>query len=581
MTNFFKRSITGVLLAGMIMSMVACGSTKTDTTTTSASTAAAAESTNTSAPVKEPVTLTLFGSETEKTFPTGVQTDAVAMDIKNKLGITIDIVEQSSTPEKAKVLVASGDIPDMVQLIRANMEPLITNKQLLPLDDLLKTNGPDIMKNTALAVAYSKKYMSLGQDKVYCLSSQVDPSGQIGNAIAPYIRWDYYAELGYPAVNSYDDLLNVVDQMVKKHPTNENNQKQFGFSMWFDWDTFAFGMLTGYQTAVQQIDPGLGIDQINKTEFSWINDDDAFMWKGVRFWNKANRMGLLDPDALTQSYDQALQKAGANRVICSIAKWVQGSTNKDLAKAGFPERGIEPLPPFTGTDGYMGGSKMMIGNVDRSWAISAECKYPDRAMDLLNYMFSEEGALTMYNGTKGENWTENNGKYEMTQKFTDAIKNDSNYTLTSGANKYNTWPGLGPTYQLASKQTIHFLKDKAMLPATYTQVDKDYCKYYGIDTVEDIVFKFAKQPITDTYVDQFTTKTPPTDINAGAQKIRAYYIKELPKMVLAKSDDQLNTMIAKFRADLKEMNVDAIQKWYIDDFNKAKSIEAEFLASVK
>ena len=360
----------------------------------------------------------------------------------------------------------------------------------------------------------------MGQDKLYCLSSQVDPSGQMQNPIAPYIRWDYYAELGYPAVNSYDDLLNVVAQMAAKHPTNEAGQKMFGFSMWFDWDTFAFGMLPGYQSGIQQMDPGLGFDTINKTESSWINDDNSFMWKGVRFWNKANRMGLLDPDALTQNYDQALQKAASNRVICSIAKWVQSNTNKDLAKAGFPERGIEPLPPFAGTDGYWGGSKAMVGNADRSWAISANCKTPDRAMDLLNYMFSEEGALTMYNGVKGDLWNENNSKYELTQKFTDAMNNDPNYVLTTGANKYNTWPGLAPTYQLSSKQTINLLKDKAILASTYTQVDKDYCKYYGVETVEDAVFKFAKRPIVDEYISKFTTVTPPTDINSGAQKKR-------------------------------------------------------------
>ena len=128
MANFFKRSITVVVLVAMIISMAACGATKNTTNTTSSSTSAAAEATTTTAPVKEPVTLTIFGCETEKTYPTGIQTDEVAKDIQNKLGITIDLVDQSTTPEKAKILVASGDIPDMVQLKRELLETLITNK---------------------------------------------------------------------------------------------------------------------------------------------------------------------------------------------------------------------------------------------------------------------------------------------------------------------------------------------------------------------------------------------------------------------------------------------------------------------
>ena len=222
MANLFKRSITAVVSAAMLISMAACGATQNPATTTNAP---ASQAASTTVATKEPITLRIFGCETEKTYPTGIQTDAVAKDIQDKLGITIDISDQSATPEKAKILVASGDIPDMVQLLRTHIETLITNKQLLPLDDLLATNGPDIKKNVPLAVAYSKKYISMGQDKLYSIPAQVDPSGQIGNAIAPYIRWDYYAELGYPAVNSYDDLLNVVAQMAAKHPTNEAGQK--------------------------------------------------------------------------------------------------------------------------------------------------------------------------------------------------------------------------------------------------------------------------------------------------------------------------------------------------------------------
>jgi putative aldouronate transport system substrate-binding protein len=259
--------------------------------------------------VKEPMTLTVFGGETQKTFLKGVQTDPVAQDVANKLGITIDLVGQSTDPEVAKIMVASGDLPDVVQLNIDLMKTLIENGQVIPLDDLLLSNGQDIMANAALAVNYAKSFISNDTGATYAIPSSVDPSGTVLNLVAPYIRWDYYAELGYPEVNSYDQLLDVVAQILEKHPTNEDGQQNYGFSMWFDWDTFAFGMLPGYQSGIQQIDPGLGWDMFNRKVVDWVGDDNSFMWQGVDFWNKANRMGLLDPDALTQNMIKHFKKA--------------------------------------------------------------------------------------------------------------------------------------------------------------------------------------------------------------------------------------------------------------------------------
>jgi hypothetical protein len=35
---------------------------------------------------------------------------------------------------------------------------------------------------------------------------------------------------------------------------------------------------------------------------------------------------------------------------------------------------MQALPPFEGTDGYVGGWKAPIGNVDRMWAITTNCE---------------------------------------------------------------------------------------------------------------------------------------------------------------------------------------------------------------
>lgn len=584
MKRMFKSFIAVMLLISMIGSLAACGGEEKKEEI-SKNEATAGEETKKAEEIDqetviEPITLTVFGGETEKTFLKGVQSDPVAKDIEAKLGITLDVVGQSTDPEVAKIMVATGDIPDVVQLNKDLMLTLIENGQLLPLDDLIETNGPDIKANANLAAGYSKTFNSMDSGMTYSIPGQVDPHGKVLNLVAPYIRWDYYSELGYPEVNNYDQLLDVVAQILENHPTNEDGQKNYGFSMWFDWDTFAFGMLPGYQSGIQQMDPGLGWDMFNREIIDWVGDDNSFMWEGVRFWNKANRMGLLDPDALTQKYDQALEKGSQNRIICEITQWHQGNTNNNLETAGYAGRGMQALAPFEGTDGYVGGWVSPIGNVDRAWAISANCENPERAMDFINYMYSIEGALTMYNGQEGESWVMEDGTYKLTDSFLEARKNDENYVLTTGARKYNTWPGLGSTFRLASGQTIELLQDTAIERETYLQVDKDYCDYYGIDTKGEVVGLTAKRFMSEELVSKFTTQAP-DEIKVVTEQLRAYYIKELPKMVLAETDEELNEMIGELQSTLYDMGLKENQQWYIDDFENAKSIEAEFLKSVE
>lgn len=539
------------------------------------------ESKGTAKSSKEPITITIFGADSAKIYPLGIQTDPVAKEIQKQTGITMNVIDTLTTPEKLQVIIASGDLPDIVEVGGAQFKELIEGKMVRPLDDLLATNGSDILKYHKADVQFSKKNFSLGQNKVYFLPGMMDPNGKPAQVVAPYVRWDYYKELGYPQVKNYDDLINLVAAMLKKHPTNENGQKYYGFSPWFDWDVFAYGIFTGYMSGVQYTGAGAldGFNNFTRAYTSGVYDDKSVMWQGVDFWNKVYRKGLLDPDALTQKYDQSLQKGSENRILCEITSWHQGNTNNDLVKAGFKGRGMEPLPPFKGSI-YNAGGASPLGNKDRSWCISSSCKNPERAMDLLNYFFSIDGSRTIINGVKGDAWTTVNGKNVETEKFKNTKKTDPNYILTTGATKYTNWAGLGNYYQVNGRP-LQIIADKETEVSTYLDVDKDYVKHYGVTVKADVIAKYAKQYMSDSIVSSLATPTPPDDINRISQQIKAFAPTAFAPMVLAKNDAQLKSLKDKFKAQVIKMGYDKAWKWYSADYKRAVAEEKAFKASLK
>jgi len=529
------------------------------------------------------ITLRIYGGETEKTFTPGIQNDPVAQLIKEELGIIIDVV-QRTTAEAEKVMIASGDLPDVMQVFSENSKAMVKANMLLPLDELVNKYAPDLKQNADLPIKYSKEYLSAltgpDQGKLFVIPGGIDTGGDVLQLVAPFVRWDYYADLGYPEIKNYDDLLNVVSEMLEKNPVNEDGQSFYGFSPWFDWGSFPFHIFTGYMTGKSISSGGLELDMFSNIAKDWVFNDDGIMYEGVRFWNKANRMGLLDPNALTQKYDTSLEKGAQNRILCQITSWHQGNTNNDLEAKGFSGRGMQALPPFEGTENYVGFWSGGWGNVDRGWTVSKDTKYPDRAIDFINYLFSIEGAMNFHNGPKDEYWTEDSGSNKLTEKFMDAQKNNPNFVLDTGAGKYNTWVGLGGWFIAPNGQPLKLLNDKETTKSNYIKVDNDYINYYDVEVKGDTAKKFAKNVEVKSVPNTATPMDTPADIKIIDAKFEDLINVSFPRMVLAKSDDELNEMIEAFRSEAKKLGIEKSQEFYLQQNQSARENLTKFYEKI-
>ena len=60
--------------------------------------------------------------------------------------------------------------------------------------------------------------------------------------------------------------------------------------------------------------------------------DNHSIWLDAKWFNKAYRMGLLDPETFTQKYDAALEKYNGLRILCPLLNWTTYPANAEFTK---------------------------------------------------------------------------------------------------------------------------------------------------------------------------------------------------------------------------------------------------------
>jgi len=497
---------------------------------------------------------------------------AVAKDIAEKIGVKIEYVEADEN--KFNVLLAGGDLPDIVRAdVNKFEKQLIEGELIIPMDDLLAEYGKDITANIGTVVDYSRKNWSNDTGKLYFLPPQVQPKP--GTAIAPItigptIRWDWYKEIGAPELNTMDDLLNAVEQIVKNHPTTEDGKPVYGVSMWQDWGLWPYTIPPITFTELTGVTSDITATTVGGSEFiSTLTDDTSNFWVAMDFYNKAHRRGLLDPDSLTMKNNDYMAKATAGQIVVGPATWAMGDFN-----AQHPEgdKGYIVVP--AGKLAWTGGVNP-LGWQDKTYAISKSSKHPEKAMQFLNYIYSYEGARTMYNGVEGTHWNMVNGKPTLNQE-TLALKSKGGTEFEASALSLDrNLIGLGnAVVNPNDNQPVDLFTSEEALAKAATPLEKDFAAHYGAEYSGQVFKKLIDEGKLNTWTtwmngmsdDEILKRNtvPGVTLTEEHKKTEAA-LKELAarqaaKIILSKDD-------AEFQKNKQEA-IEAFKKGGAEEFTK-------------
>ncbi|MDI4645851.1 hypothetical protein [Cohnella hashimotonis] len=512
---------------------------------------------------RDPITLKVFigGSDANK----GIWNTSIGKVIQEKFGITLDFITGDDVKEKT--MIAGGDLPDVITTggsVSALVDSLIQGGQVIQLDDLIDKYGPNIKKNTPQALEIMKASASNNTGKIYFLPVRVNKAASspvpLKSALAGfYTRWDLYKAIGAPAMTNEDDFLKVNKEMQDKFPTTKDGKKTYAFSAWaadpFPYIiSYPFSMGYNNWTANTSISATTG-DIVD----NYIAKDGVF-WNGIKFFNKAYRMGLFDPEGFTQKIEQYIAKLNSGQVFNSAASfWMggndlvtnTGNANAELLQLPGPFPGYMALYPKDAPGGNLLGPAR---------AITKANKYPERTMELFNYLSGDEGGRLLFTGVKGVDWDVVDGKPQLIGKMANTTDPGYNDYLTSvGTEKLNKLSNL---HEAWTAEDGYPLDLKLVIdPATVTPAEKELAQQFGADLYPGQVYdKLVKdgKAVTDSKYFAFTAfvkqmSEPNQQIMVKADQ---YFLANVAKFIMAKDDAAFEAAKNKAVDDFMAMGVD-------------------------
>lgn len=582
------RNVTALLgAAAMTLSMMACGSPADTPKASEADTAAAGEA-DREAVTEEPVTLTVWNTEV---MTPGLQDNDVTRAIEEKVGVKLDIIQGDS--QKFSILLAGGDLPDIIytnpaqQGVEANA--LITSGQIMELDALIEQYGENIKKNFPSRLEYSKKYVSNGENKTYFIpvlgyrkdDANPDISYTIEN-VGLMTRWDVYAAIGYPEIRTTDDYLDVLKQMQEyaREQDLAGGKQIYAISGWSDWGLWPWWLANVREMGYKDLANGTILNQeTNEVDLNYATD--AF-WDSLKFYNKAYNMGILDPEAFTMKNDQFWDKCNNGQVLMAYASWQSDNINKTLAANGHPEWGFEKIP-YSGypyISGIISGDAPLGNGADYATAISKNCKYPEKAMQLIDFCNSEEGARLIYSGVEGVHWEQKDGKAQPTDAYLEMIKTDASYTANTGITLYNKLCGFKETQILSDGAPANVLKSNEQKAANILEIDREYCKYYNEQrggeflypgmVLNDMREKGEVETFTNYVMFTSLTQSPSDETLNILAQCDQYMNVQGVKCVMAKDDAEFEGLRAEAMKELEAKGFSKAREEILSIYETAK-----------
>lgn len=416
--------------------------------TTAASTGADASSA--SGTVSHDTELTLEVYDVAANYQ-GLQTGWYGKILKDKFNIVLNIIAPQVSGDSSSLYqtrCAAGNLGDIVILDNTDMQECIDAGLISDIGADIK-NYPNIMKYQEQIDLFNKALSGVSEGSIYAIPTEMNnngPTAYVEDTVytCPRLPWDYYSELGCPEMKNLDDLLKVLSDMQAAHPTNEKGDKAYAISLWPDWDKTSIetvNQLTKWYGQEVQGSILLGTDNSIKP----LTDKEGAYYKMLHFLNKAQTMGLVDPDSITQDWTTVCDnKMKQKRVYLFWYNWQRGfwNTPEKSEKGDFYVAApVDDLKLYQPSDTYYGSGRV--------WGIGSNVD-PDkkaRIMEFLDWLCTPEGLTCQHAGTEGLTYTVNDdGTYSLTDdgfnRFTADImvpEEMGGGKWTDGNNNINQW----------------------------------------------------------------------------------------------------------------------------------------------
>ena len=317
--------------------------------------------------------------------------------------------------QKIGLLIASGDLPDLVEVDSEKFQGAGCLRDLKP---LVEKYCPNLLKHYSSAW---KKMVDQDSEKdangkivkehIYSLPNygvyDGTPSDTYYNQNGWWIQKAVLKEFGYPKVKYIDEYFDLIEKYYKKYPTIDG-MPTIPFSIiTADWEAFDLWNPPQFLGG----NPNDGNGHVVKEGDKYVYYDIFTDANAKRWFKLANgyfQRGLIDPASFTDNRDQYYAKIAQGRVLgMFIQGWqFMGEPEQTLWTAGKDERTYAPLPIVFDETFKPHYRDRSLPNLQRGYGITVMCP-EDKAIKILKFMdqmLEEENQKVLYWGFEGTDY---------------------------------------------------------------------------------------------------------------------------------------------------------------------------------
>ncbi|MBQ8953174.1 MAG: extracellular solute-binding protein [Clostridia bacterium] len=395
---------------------------------------------------KEPYTFTMYSNITSELTEEDMKVINAIADSQN-VTVDVQIAPSSNYAESMQLTLASGVYPDLA-LFSSTTDMMYVDAcrdgVIIPLNSYLESGDyPDIM-NYTYPISWEVLDV-LGTGEIFSI-----PRTSIARCDCYMIRKDWLDALGY----EYDDtkpvtlewITQVMNDFTFGDPDGNGIDDTYGLSA-----ASADGNLTIPTAAVQ----AYGLTGWREYDGEYMNlqystTNDAFK-KALAWTAEQYAKGTIDPDwptlDTTSSRDRFTQ--GITGIRGEFVGWMSDNeTNcrlvNDNARLSYIVYVVDHEGQATEGGSYSTGYW-------GAWSIFQTAEHPERIMDFLNAMLSDDWWTSVKYGIEGDRWEYNaDGNIVATEEF-----GNISYSAPRAMLRRNNDPGFFISLDLPLEQRLH------------------------------------------------------------------------------------------------------------------------------
>lgn len=494
-----------------------------------------------------------------------------------ELNIELEFIQYDY--DSLSVMLADGSFPDIMSARLEFLDSVLKSGYALNIEPYIDEYMPNMnselyaQTNELLQMLYPYEN---GEIYFMCPAVGISESKGLPDQNRGYVvRWDYYKELGCPPINSIEDYVDVLCQMVENHPYDEN-----GNQMWAYGVNRSLRDMGGYFSSFQKdISVNLWSTAYlykahtitNKLVNCYSDVENSSYWSDMRFQNMLYRRGVYNMDVFTMDSDEFNAMTCEGRFMG--VHYVENELYKNAIKEDPNSLAAYVVVPSDSTWLYA-DVNLMLGNAPAYYTfINKNSKNIEAALKLWNYMYDPDFCREWTIGKQGESWDYVDGVPTMKPEYIRKLAEfDEDFVEKRGYGKTSYYiAGYMPTSLHPDGYLINLTFTAENALASQLPWQKDFAAQYGEEYWVDAQYKHMQANSYDMSETISASMTDiPVDMKRTLELCNNVLETAMPELIAAESDEEFLEIQERVLAELDELGEKECFEWFNEQWNIAR-----------